>query len=39
MPGIGISGEVKKPHDIDTAACIQCGKCYDVCRFDAVVVL
>jgi NADH-quinone oxidoreductase subunit F len=38
-PTSAISGEVKKPHDIDTAACIQCGKCYDVCRFDAVVVL
>lgn len=38
-PTSAINGEVKKPHDIDTAACIQCGKCYDVCRFDAVRVL
>lgn len=38
-PTSAISGEVKKPHGIDTAACIQCGKCYDVCRFDAVIVL
>jgi len=31
-----ISGEVKKPHTIDTDSCIKCGICYDVCKFDAV---
>jgi NADH:ubiquinone oxidoreductase subunit F (NADH-binding)/(2Fe-2S) ferredoxin len=31
-----ISGEPKKPHVIDQARCIKCGKCYEVCRFDAV---
>ncbi len=31
-----ITGEKKEVHVIDQAACIQCGACYDVCRFDAV---
>jgi NADP-reducing hydrogenase subunit HndC len=26
-----ITGEKKKPHTIDTAACIRCGACMDVC--------
>ena len=32
-----ITGTVKNPHVIDTDKCIKCGKCYSVCRFDAVV--
>ena len=32
-----ISGVVKQPHSIDTAACIKCGACMDKCRFGAVV--
>ena len=36
-PQQAISGEAKKPHTIDTAKCIKCGICYDVCKFDAVV--
>ncbi len=36
-PQQAISGEVKKPHTIDTSKCIKCGICYDVCKFDAVV--
>ncbi len=36
-PVNAIAGEVKKPHVIDQDVCIKCGKCYEVCRFDAVV--
>jgi NAD-dependent dihydropyrimidine dehydrogenase PreA subunit len=31
-----ISGELKKPHEIDQEICIKCGKCFQVCKFDAV---
>ena len=33
-----ISGEAKKPHQINRAACISCGACANVCTFDAVRV-
>ena len=33
-----ISGTVKQAHTIDTALCIKCGQCKDVCRFGAVEV-
>ncbi|MGQ9695042.1 MAG: NADH-ubiquinone oxidoreductase-F iron-sulfur binding region domain-containing protein [Thermodesulfobacteriota bacterium] len=36
-PQQAISGEVKKPHQIDLSKCIKCGICYDVCKFDAVI--
>ncbi|OGP61271.1 MAG: NADH dehydrogenase [Deltaproteobacteria bacterium RBG_13_61_14] len=36
-PQQAISGEKKKPHVIDTALCIKCGICYEMCKFDAVV--
>lgn len=36
-PQQAISGEVKKPHQIDLSKCIKCGVCYDVCKFDAVI--
>ncbi len=36
-PVKAVEGEVKKPHLIEQAKCIKCGKCYDVCRFDAVI--
>jgi len=36
-PVNAITGDVKQPHVIDTAACIQCGKCLAVCKFDAVI--
>lgn len=36
-PQQAISGEVKKPHQIDLNKCIKCGICYDVCKFDAVI--
>jgi ferredoxin len=32
-----ISGERRKPHEIDPAICIRCGVCFDVCPFDAVL--
>jgi NADH:ubiquinone oxidoreductase subunit F (NADH-binding)/(2Fe-2S) ferredoxin len=31
-----ISGTRKSPHVIDQARCIKCGRCFEVCRFDAV---
>ncbi len=31
-----ISGERKQVHVIDQARCIKCGRCFEVCRFDAV---
>jgi len=37
-PQAAISGERKKTHVIDPELCIKCGICYDVCRFNAVVV-
>ena len=38
-PQNAISGKKKEPHVIDQALCIQCGVCYDVCKFDAVDVV
>ena len=37
-PVKAITGEVKKPHEIDPSICIKCGKCYSNCRFGAVEV-
>jgi len=37
-PADAISGEPKKLYTIDQNKCIQCGICYDVCKFEAVVV-
>jgi len=31
-----ISGELKSVHDIDQSKCVKCGRCYDVCAFDAI---
>ena len=31
-----ISGNRKEPHLIDQQQCIKCGRCFEVCRFDAV---
>ncbi len=31
-----ISGERKKVHEIDQSRCIKCGRCFEVCRFQAV---
>jgi NADH:ubiquinone oxidoreductase subunit F (NADH-binding)/(2Fe-2S) ferredoxin/NAD-dependent dihydropyrimidine dehydrogenase PreA subunit len=37
-PELGIEGERKAPHVLNKARCIKCGACYDVCRFDAIVI-
>jgi len=37
-PQEAITGEKKKPHQLDQSKCIKCGICYDVCKFDAIVV-
>jgi NADH-quinone oxidoreductase subunit F len=37
-PNEAISGEKKKPHVIDQEKCIQCGICYERCKFDAVLI-
>jgi len=37
-PQEAIAGEKKKPHRLDQDKCIKCGICYDVCKFDAIVV-
>jgi len=34
-----ISGNRREPHVIDQARCIKCGRCFQVCRFDAVLKL
>ena len=34
-----ISGTRREPHLIDQARCIKCGRCFEVCRFDAVLRL
>ncbi len=31
-----ITGERKQPQAIDTAKCIKCGMCHEICKFDAV---
>jgi NADH:ubiquinone oxidoreductase subunit F (NADH-binding)/Pyruvate/2-oxoacid:ferredoxin oxidoreductase delta subunit len=36
-PANAITGEKRQPHVIDPAACIKCGACFDVCKFDAVL--
>ncbi len=33
-----ITGELKKPHVINTEICIKCGACMDACKFDAVAI-
>lgn len=35
-PTDAITGEKKELHVIDQEACIKCGKCFTVCRFDSV---
>ncbi|MEA4861960.1 MAG: NADH-ubiquinone oxidoreductase-F iron-sulfur binding region domain-containing protein [Victivallaceae bacterium] len=34
-----ITGEVKKPHQINADKCIKCGACKAACRFDAIIGL
>ncbi|MBU0508176.1 NADH-quinone oxidoreductase subunit NuoF [bacterium] len=35
-PTDAITGKTKELHVIDQAKCIQCGACYQVCRFDSI---
>ncbi len=35
-PVEAITGEKKKVHEINTALCVKCGKCFETCKFDAV---
>jgi len=37
-PEKAITGEKKKAHRVNQEICEKCGVCYDVCRFDAVIV-
>ena len=37
-PVEAISGELKKKYQIDQTKCIQCGICYDVCKYNAVTI-
>jgi NADH-quinone oxidoreductase subunit F len=35
-PTEAITGEKKKPHEIDAAKCIKCGNCASVCKFGSI---
>ncbi|MFR5421187.1 MAG: DUF362 domain-containing protein [Oscillospiraceae bacterium] len=35
-PAGAITGELKKPHHIDTDKCIKCGTCKSGCPFGAI---
>ena len=35
-PAEAITGEKKKPHEINLALCVKCGKCFETCKFGAV---
>jgi NADH-quinone oxidoreductase subunit F len=35
-PSEAITGEKKKPHEINAAMCVKCGKCFETCKFGAV---
>lgn len=37
-PAQAISGEKKGIHSIDQALCTKCGNCFEVCKFDAVII-
>lgn len=37
-PVDAISGSLKNPHNIDAAKCIRCGACYNICKFNAIVM-
>ncbi len=35
-PSAAITGEKKKPHEINQELCVKCGGCFDVCKFKSV---
>ncbi len=37
-PQEAITGVKKEPHQLNSALCIKCGACYEVCKFGAVAV-
>lgn len=37
-PQEAITGEKKKTHILDQKQCIKCGICYDICKFNAIVI-
>jgi NADH:ubiquinone oxidoreductase subunit F (NADH-binding)/(2Fe-2S) ferredoxin/Pyruvate/2-oxoacid:ferredoxin oxidoreductase delta subunit len=37
-PQQAIEGEKKAPHVLIRSHCIKCGACYDVCRFEAILI-
>ena len=37
-PQEAITGEKKEPHKLDQDKCIKCSICYEVCKFDAIVI-
>ena len=37
-PEGAITGEKKKPHNLNMEKCIKCGICYDACKFDAILI-
>jgi len=37
-PANAISGDPKKVHKIDQDLCIKCGECFNVCKFDSIVI-
>lgn len=37
-PTDAITGSLKEMHFIDQELCIQCGKCHEVCKFEAVTI-
>jgi NADH:ubiquinone oxidoreductase subunit F (NADH-binding)/(2Fe-2S) ferredoxin/Pyruvate/2-oxoacid:ferredoxin oxidoreductase delta subunit len=37
-PQEAITGDKKKPHQLERDKCITCGICYEACKFDAIIV-
>lgn len=37
-PKEAITGEKKKPHELNQDSCIKCGICYEACKFNAIVI-
>ena len=37
-PAEAIKGEAAEPQELDRELCIKCGRCYEICKFNAVKV-